>query len=276
MSTGWVQHPWATDLSVEVLGVGCRVRSTDLELGRTLGELLHVFPKTSRRADVTLSVIIERDRYQVFDRGMVRIGDGDRDRALMTVMRVVNSEAINRSAFFSIHAGAVARDGRVVAFPGPSGTGKSTFAAACLGVGFDYVSDEALAIDPATKAVIPYPKPLWLSKKARTLVGMGEPQYRVRRRFKSPVLPSELGAAPAEPPLRTSDVIILYDADGPAKLEPLDPNVIAKELLRGAFRRYERAEPWFRLVADLSRTTRGWRLSYHDPTEAAALFAASL
>jgi hypothetical protein len=48
---------------------------------------------------------------------------------------------------FVLHASAVARDGRVVAFAGHSGAGKSTAAAALMAGGWDLVADDVVAID---------------------------------------------------------------------------------------------------------------------------------
>jgi hypothetical protein len=60
-----------------------------------------------------------------------------------------------------LHAAAVAdpASGRVVAFVGKSGAGKSTIAET-LGKHFGYVTDETLAFDPKTGQVFAYPKPI--------------------------------------------------------------------------------------------------------------------
>ena len=48
---------------------------------------------------------------------------------------------------------------RVVGVVAASGTGKTTFCTR-LAAGWRYLTDETLAVDPATLVVLPYPKPL--------------------------------------------------------------------------------------------------------------------
>jgi hypothetical protein len=61
-----------------------------------------------------------------------------------------------------LHAAALSFAGHGLLLPGPSGSGKSTLAAALVLAGFDYLTDEAAAIDPETLEMAPYPKPLSL------------------------------------------------------------------------------------------------------------------
>jgi hypothetical protein len=75
-----------------------------------------------------------------------------------------------------LHSGAVARDGRAVALVGPMGAGKSTLAAALVTRGWEYLTDEVVALDPE-RQVRPYAKPC----------SLGDP-------------PSALGVAPWAPP----------------------------------------------------------------------------
>jgi hypothetical protein len=60
--------------------------------------------------------------------------------------------------FLLLHAGAVARDGRVVMLPASPESGKSSLVIALLEAGFEYLSDELGAIDPLTGRVHPFPK----------------------------------------------------------------------------------------------------------------------
>lgn len=73
----------------------------------------------------------------------------------------VNHQALARTrGLLLLHASAVESDGTVVVFPGDSGSGKTTMAAALAVEGCGYVTDEAVALDPASLLVHPYPKPL--------------------------------------------------------------------------------------------------------------------
>lgn len=73
----------------------------------------------------------------------------------------VNHEVIGRSsAYVLIHAAMASRDGIGVLLPGAPEAGKTTLAAGLVRAGFQYLTDEAAAIDPTTLEVEPYPKPL--------------------------------------------------------------------------------------------------------------------
>ncbi len=73
---------------------------------------------------------------------------------------------INRSVVRSsqdrvlIHASAVARGGVALLFPAAMESGKTTLAAGLVREGFDYITDETVAIDPMTGDVEPFPRAL--------------------------------------------------------------------------------------------------------------------
>jgi hypothetical protein len=97
------------------------------------------------------------------------------DEALSLVLAEINTTALAEADLYAVHAGAVARGGRVVAMPAVSGTGKSTLTAACLRAGMEYVSDEALCLDWETGHVVPYPRPIALSPWSAAAIGLGRP-----------------------------------------------------------------------------------------------------
>lgn len=61
-----------------------------------------------------------------------------------------------------LHAGAVADRGRGVVIAGFSGSGKSTLVTSLVRAGFDYLTDERVAIDSADLTVSGFPKPISL------------------------------------------------------------------------------------------------------------------
>ena len=74
-----------------------------------------------------------------------------------------NQQAIERSPHLvRLHAAGVARDGLAVALPGAMGAGKSTLAAGLVAAGLGYITDEVVALEPATGAVRAYGKPISL------------------------------------------------------------------------------------------------------------------
>ena len=111
-------------------------------------------------------VVIERD-------GVIIGGPTLPASALVHLMSDINGLAItSRPDQLILHAAALSLDGRGVLLPGPPGSGKSTLAGALVAAGFDYLTDEAAAIDTETLEVAPYPKPLSLSAPVARLLGV--------------------------------------------------------------------------------------------------------
>jgi hypothetical protein len=114
----------------------------------------------------------EGDRYQLHFSGGTLIERSHRSRVLEHLLWHINSEACRRTGdFLLIHAGAVVSpQGGAILLPGASGSGKTTLVAALVAEGFDYLSDEAAAIDPVTRLVHPFPKALSLKQGSLDLL----------------------------------------------------------------------------------------------------------
>ena len=259
------------EVSFESLETTVRIRSTDPELGALIGELFRHFPRGERTPDLIISITNVEDGYRV-ESGTETIVEGvTRDKALIRTLSFINRTSVYGATPLIIHAGAVSRDGDVIAFPGRANLGKSTLVAACLLEGFDYVTDEGLLITSDAGEVKPYPKALWLSRKSRSALSIEETRLSARldERHKSAVLPDELGARVAEPPQKLKHLVALDRNGGPLSIQRLGPGAVATHLLTNAFNRYERPVDWFHLTAELARNVYAWRLCYADATEAA-------
>ena len=90
---------------------------------------------------------------------LVRAADAA-DAVSWVVWHVNRSAAEAGDGHLLLHAGALDAGARAVVLPGVSGSGKSTLCAALAQAGFDYLSDELVALDLATDQVLPYPKPI--------------------------------------------------------------------------------------------------------------------
>lgn len=124
----------------------------------------------------------------------------------------------NRGLLVMLHAAGIALDdGRVIAFAGPSGKGKTTLARQ-LGTRFGYVTDETLAVEfaPARAGeVLPYRKPL------SVVTGEGP---------KRQLAPQQLGlAALPAAPLRLAAIVLLDRVNDELDL----PEVEQLELVEG-------------------------------------------
>lgn len=128
-------------------------------------------PSASARAHTNTAFVILDDapealtapRLRVFVDGVRVVTTAEPGVVLHRVAWEITRAAIDSERrSILVHAGVVARDGRAVVLPAPPDAGKSTLVAALVAAGFDYLSDEAAVIDPATLRCRPMPRPLGL------------------------------------------------------------------------------------------------------------------
>lgn len=149
-----------TDLIVDVLGTGVRLRGPARLVAEVRGLLTDLAPATE--PDRQLELVEEPGgTFQLLDDGaLVRAGIA-RAVAAPTIVWRLNAVAATTTRHLVVHAGCVAGEGGVL-LPGASGTGKSTLTAACIAEGMAYLSDEYAALDLADGTLTPYAKPLGL------------------------------------------------------------------------------------------------------------------
>lgn len=100
------------------------------------------------------------DSGALAERDGVPIYEGDPGTALRLLMSTINMAAVaSLDGALMVHASVVGDDHGAIVIPGPSGTGKSTMAAALVDRGLRYLSDEIAPIVTGGM-VVPYPKPL--------------------------------------------------------------------------------------------------------------------
>jgi hypothetical protein len=261
------------------LGMGFSVEVRDPACAAPVTELLRIFeaPATSNAAH----------RYRIdVDGAGVRSLTRDRElltsdvswaRVVATLMADINRHVIDAFDGFAVHAGVVALAGDVLAFPGASGTGKSTLTAACLDAGFAYVSDEALCVDHGTGAVIAYPRPIALSPDGWRLARSGGvPSGGVDAGAEVLLTAAKLDVPVARKTLRLAHVAQPTRSEGAARLVPLPRSRALVSLMEMSFNHYKQPEASFRVASRLAEQARAWRLEYSDPRQAAALLRAEL
>lgn len=194
--------------TVDVLGTAVAISAPASLQGELRAALVDLEPATAADRELTLAAG-ERGLELRDDGRIVRQGV-DPAVAAATVVWRLNAIAAESAAHVLLHAACVARPGRGAALlVGGSGAGKSTLAAACLGAGFAYLSDELAAIDRRTGMVVPYAKPLGLdgerlvpaSAQGRVATGPVVPSCLVFPRY-------EPGATLAVVPLEPSWALV--------------------------------------------------------------------
>lgn len=235
--------------------------------------LARLVPCSAQGSRVTGIVAGRRDggQYVLRTDGVERHGL-DADAAVEVVLETINRMVLGQCRDFAVHAGAVAREGAVLALPADSGTGKTTMVAALLQQGWDYVSDEALVLT-RTGVVRAYPK--WLSVHAWTLERLGlaaAPPGRGER----PVAVAELSSTAAQDDLRVAHVLLLSRGGRTTELQDVPRAEAAAELLRCSFNHYRDPVGSLSLAAAVLAGAQAHRLIYHDPVVAASRLAAVL
>lgn len=129
----------------------------------------------------------------------------DASHALDQFMSWANHQAVvSRPSHISIHAAGLVDDAgdRALIAPAAPASGKTTLAGGLCAAGWRYLSDEVVAIDPATLEAAPYPKPLTIKPGGRHLAHVPASRTISPRQQRWYVRPSELGSdvgGPARP-----------------------------------------------------------------------------
>jgi hypothetical protein len=277
--------PWVGDRVYDVLGTPFRIRSDEQAIAERVAELLAPF-RTPEEVGVppenVYNLLARVEDGSTTARGLRRgaemvFSTPGWPRLLDRMMSEINQTALEGFDDLASHAGVVALGERAIAFPASSGGGKSTLAAACVQAGFQYVSDEALCLDLATRRVVPYPKPCALSPKSRDLLGIerGDPTF-VSEDREALFTAEDLGGRTASGDLVLHNVVLAERGDGRVGLDPLTSAEVVAGVLKYSFNHYKHPEESFRVMVDIARHCRGWRLTYREPLQAVSLLREAL
>lgn len=209
-----------------------------------------------------------RIRWAVYgDDERIRLGS-DRPGVFATLCWHVNRSVIGSvGARVALHAGCVAKDGRGVILPAPMESGKTTLVAGLLRRGLDYLSDEAAVIDPEDLTLHAYPKALSIDRGSFAVLPDLEPPPDAHPftglQWYVPVETIRPGnmVATAEPALIVSP---RYARDGTTRLEEVSAAEAVRLLAENTFGFHDRGPRNLRVLADLVRRCRRYRLEIAD------------
>lgn len=186
-----------------------------------------------------------------------------------------NREVLHGSDHVCVHTGAVVGPAGAVLLPAASGSGKSTLTAAAVRAGLGYLSDEAIAFDRSSGALLAYPKPLSLKVGSWRLL----PGLLAAGPDADPTIPHHVAAsalragAVAAPAPVVAIAFPTHVAGGPTRLDDLGRAEALVELATDTIRFDARARDTLDLLAGVVRAASCHRLDHHDLDEAVAAIA---
>lgn len=160
---------------LQALAFDFAVRASDRTVGRYLGELMRAFEVRGEPRHIYS--FIDRAHspdslYELYRGGDQVSTTSSASTLLRHLLWDVNRNVIEETKeLLLFHASAVTQDDRAIVFPAPMGSGKTTIVAGLLRRGLRYVTDEAVAIDPVTLCIQPYPKPLAIDMGSWDVLG---------------------------------------------------------------------------------------------------------
>ena len=188
-------------------------------------------------ADDPVSFTVWNDDEWHIDVEQQRQVAGDASLVADFVMFNINWLAFQRSSsYLVLHASAVARDGVAVVMPAIANSGKSTLATGLIAAGFDYLTDEATAIDLDTGTIVGYPKSLTLDPGSQRLLPDLEPSGLTGRSQKWYVAPDAIRAGSVTRRARLEHLVFPTHAPGADNLlVPIDTIDATVALVSHAF-----------------------------------------
>jgi hypothetical protein len=256
-----------------ILGTSVRFQSQDAEIGRRLNQLWAPFeiPSTAARSLDTFALTVGDGGELALLHDCVQVArPRDSSHVLRAACAEINRHAISRYRGLGFHAGVVAPGDTATVFPGESGAGKTTLVVAATTVGFQYVSDEALCLDPEAFVVVPYPKPAALGPWTAERLGVAMPDGE-----------AILGADAFSPvglddAMEVANVVSFRRRTGPPTLSALPRSTSVVALLGNSFNHYKSPAVSFRAVSQIAARSDSWLLEYDHAFHAAELLSERL
>ena len=274
-------HDWAVQTSrLRALDLDFAVRCTDPVLGRYLAHVLSPFEAEGEPQE-WWSVVVPSQRGELAEIWVDDELGGRRRPGYLTIQYVlwrVNHETIRRSGrhYLLLHASGAVRGGRAIAFPASMESGKTTLVAGLLRCGLEYLTDEAVAIDPDTLIAHPFPKALSIDPGSWAVLADLRPtldeeaQRFVRAQWHVPVEDIRPGIT-ADPAPIEHFVFPRYDPMGRTELTPMRRSEAFLAAAENAFNLRMHGRHGFHALAEAVRRAECHRLTVNDLDHACEL-----
>ena len=168
-----------------------------------------------------------------------------------------------------LHAAAVSRDGRALLIAGPGGSGKSSLATELVGVGFCYLGDDVIPLDPVSGTAFPFP----VTPAVRSTPGGRLPRKAVATLPRFEVELDAARVAPAPVPVRL--VVFPAYTGRLVNMRSWPPARTALDLLRHCLNFERHGEPTVRALCSLAATWSAIGLRFDHAGRAAVALAAA-
>lgn len=182
--------------------------------------------------------------------------------------------------YLIFHAAVLERGNAGVILPAPPGSGKSTLCAALVSRGWRLLSDEMTLVRPQDLALVPVPRPVSLKNASIGLLRGFAPNAlfgpEIHGTTKGTIAhmraPGASVAAAAEPAHATHIVFPKYEADAPARLEPLPKARLFTGMVDNTFNYPVLGKQGFDTLGRLVEACSGYTFSYSRLDDAMAVF----
>lgn len=259
------------------------IRTTDASLGRYVADSFRSLRAPGSGA-TTYSLVdrslvdgagAQDQPIELYSDDRLVISCADNRFALDYLMWLINHDVIDasRQRYVLIHASAAAKGDRAVVMPAASGSGKTTLVAGLVRAGLCYVTDEAVAMEPGSSTIVPWPKPLGVERGSWGVLAALAPSHEG--------LDFDLGQWHVDPSVirgqcvagASSPAVVLLPRyqPGPTTIERLPRADALLGMLEHSFNMDLHRAAGFRQLAAVAAGAETYRMTVGDLDEAVAL-----
>ena len=243
------------------------VTPKDADFIHVLSPLVRPFRAPQSGAGGVTKYVIRRGSERPYvlhaDEELIATGTSARDFA-KPLTWIINQNVISasRERYVLMHAAGVQLTGVTVILPADMESGKTTTTAGLLREGYDYITDEAVAICPETGCVHPFPKTLSVDPGSWSLFPELRRAHEAPRSRQWHVPPQHLGARAVTGPVERPRLIVFprYVRGAETALQPMRPAAALLELCRMTFGFPDAARRNLHVLGDMVRYADSVRL----------------